>query len=554
MKATLTDLITRAYELAAKKGELPDVSLPPWKIELPKNPRHGDYATNIAMVTASLAKRAPRQVAEAILANLEDTEGVLDSCEIAGPGFINFRFKPARWHRIVGDILAAGPEYGRSGAGGGKKVQVEFVSANPTGPLHVGHGRGALLGDVLASLLEAAGFDTDREYYINDAGNQMATLGASVYARYLELCGREVDFGENLYQGDYVKDIAAGFIEREGERYLELDEDEAVELLGLSAGRIILDGIRIDLEEFGVTFDKWFSERSLYESGRVSKTLLALEESGAAYRKDGALWLNTSKFGDEKDRVLVRADGRETYFASDIAYHHDKYERGYKEIVDVWGADHHGYVPRMKAALEATGHDRDSLDILMVQLVSLLRGGEPVSMSTRAGEFVTLEEVVKEVGRDAARFLFLTRSSDTMLDFDLEVAKQRTSDNPVFYVQYANARIFSVLREAKAAGVDITGGNDISLATLTQDEEIDMIKLLYLFPEVVEGAALLREPHRLAYYLQDLAANFHQYYNKHRFLVEDEAVAKARLALVRAISTVIVNGLTLMGVSAPESM
>ncbi|TAL16744.1 arginine--tRNA ligase [bacterium] len=554
MKKTLTDLIVKAHRLAVSKGELPDGELPAWKIELPKNPEHGDYAANIAMTLAGAAKLPPRKVAQLLLDNLSDPEGVLQSFEIAGPGFINFRFRPARWQEVVRDIEREGEKFGHSGAGKGKRVQVEFVSANPTGPLHVGHGRGAAVGDILAKIMSAAGYRVDKEYYINDAGNQIATLGGSVYLRYLEQHGRQVSFPENFYQGEYIKEIARDKCSEEGGRYLEMEEAEAIDALGRYAGARILREIKEDLERFGVTFDNWYSERSLYESGEVARVLKELEESGAAYRQDGALWLRTSAYGDEKDRVMVRADGRETYFASDIAYHFEKFRRGYDEVVDIWGADHHGYIPRIKAALKASGRDPEALHVLMVQLVNLLREGKPVSMSTRSGEFVTLQEVYEEVGVDAARFLFLTRSSDTTLDFDIEVAKRQTADNPVFYVQYANARIRSVLREAKTTGIEVPGAAAADLSPLVTEDELEIIKFLHYFPEVVEGAALYLEPHKVAYYLQDLAARFHQYYNKHRFLVDDQKLCLARLCLISAISRVIVNGLALLGVSSPESM
>ncbi len=554
MKQTLTDLIMAAYQRAVDAGELPQGQPVNWRLDHPKNPEHGDYAANIAMILAKPAKKPPRAVAEILLKYLGDGDGSIQHAEIAGPGFINIRMAPGLWQRVVRQVFESGAEYGKSSVGGGKKVQVEFVSANPTGPLHVGHGRGAVVGDVLGRVMDAAGFEVQREYYINDAGNQIETLGGSVYLRYLQLLGREVEFPDNFYQGDYITKMARVAMDNEGERYAEMDKDAAINELGAKAGSEILAEIRGDLENFGIVFDCWFSERSLFDSGEVARVLKELEESGAAYREEGALWLRTSEHGDEKDRVLVRGDGRETYFASDIAYHLDKYRRGFEQLVDVWGADHHGYVPRMKAALKTVGRDPESFNVLMVQLVNLMRGGKPVNMSTRAGEFVTLDEVVKEVGADAARFIFLTRSSDSALDFDLELAKRQTSDNPVFYVQYANARICSVYKGADEAKVPHPDPATVDLSPLTLPEEVELMKLIHLFPDVVEGAALQREPHRLAYYLQELAAKFHQYYNKHRFLIEDKKLTAARLALIGAVRTVLVNGLAIMGVSAPEAM
>lgn len=551
MKKTLTGIICAAWEKAAQGGALPPAMPEGWRLDLPRNPDHGDYAANIALVGASTAKMPPRKVAETLLANLTDPEGKIASAEIAGPGFINFRLAPGVWRTVVKEIEDQGDSYGRTQAGRGKKVQVEFVSANPTGPLHVGHGRGAAVGDVTARILEAAGYEVEREYYVNDAGNQIATLGGSVYLRYLEALGKEIEFPDTFYKGDYIKDMAREVIDAHGTRYAEMERDEAVNALGTWAGDKILGEIREDLEAFGVTFDRWYSERSLYDRGEVARILKLLEDKGAAYRSEGALWLATTNHGDEKDRVLVRADGRETYFASDIAYHIEKYERGYDEVIDVWGSDHHGYVPRLKAALKTVDIDPARLDVLMVQFVNLLRDGKPVNMSTRAGEFVTLAEVRGETGRDAARFMFLSRSSDAPLDFDLEVAKRQTSDNPVFYVQYAHARICSVFREAGETDLG-TDGNDLD--KLTADEEMDLIKFLHLFPEMVAESALNREPHRVVFYLTDLAGRFHPYYNKYRFLVDDGQLKRARLRLVRAVRQVLKNGLSLVGVSAPETM
>ncbi len=536
-------------------GALPDPGRPlPWKVELPRNPEHGDFATNLALVLGAAVKRPPRQVAETLAAHLEDPEGLVASVEVAGPGFLNVRLRPGAWTRVLRDVEREGAQFGRSEVGRGERVQVEFVSANPTGPLHVGHGRGAAVGDVLARLLEFAGYRVEREYYVNDAGNQMRILGRSVFLRCRELAGEPVAFPDDHYRGDYVRDLAREALDRFGDEWRSWSEEEAVERLGRWAGERILDGIREDLEAFGVRFDRWFSERSLHGAGAVEEALRELEQRGEAYRADGALWLRTTAHGDEKDRVLVKSDGSLTYFAADIAYHLDKFARGFDRVVDIWGADHHGYVPRMKASLAAMGLDPARLEVLLVQFVSLLRGGKPVGMSTRAGEFVTLREVVDEVGRDAARFLFLTRSCDAPLDFDLEVAKAQTADNPVFYVQYAHARISSVFREAEKAGVSVPPAAEAELERLTEEDERELLKLLYLFPEVVEEAALQREPHRLTFYLQDLAARFHGYYNRYRFLVDDPGLAGARLCLAGAVRRVIANGLGLLGVAAPETM
>jgi arginyl-tRNA synthetase len=554
VRENLTDLILAAHRAAVAAGTLPDTPLPPWTLELPRNPEHGDYATNLAMVLARAARMAPRKIAEALLAALDDPQGLVAGTEVAGPGFINFRLEAGAWTRVLVAVEEQGAAYGTTSVGAGRSVQVEFVSANPTGPLHVGHGRGAVVGDVLAHILAAAGFAVQREYYVNDAGNQMRILGRSVYLRYLEAAGRAVEFPDNHYRGEYIRDLAAQARQAWGTRFETQPEDAAVEELGLWAGALILDGIRDDLAAFGVQFDRWFSEKQLHDAGEVGRILGELEDRGVAYREEGALWLRTSGHGDDKDRVLVKGDGLKTYFASDIAYHLDKYSRGFDQVVNVWGADHHGYVPRVKAALATVGIDPERLHVLLVQFVSLLRDGKPVSMSTRSGEFVTLRQVVDEVGRDAARFLFLTRSCDAALDFDLELAKRQTTDNPVFYVQYAHARICSVFRQAQAEGVAVPAAAEAALPRLEMDDERALLKLLHLFPETVEEAALLREPHRPVYYLQELAARFHSYYNKCRFLDDDREVAGARLALAGGVRQVLRNGLTLLGVAAPETM
>ncbi|MGD9221455.1 MAG: arginine--tRNA ligase, partial [Desulfobacterales bacterium] len=444
--------------------------------------------------------------------------------------------------------------YGASDIGRGQKFQVEFVSSNPTGPLHVGHGRGAAVGDAVANILAFCGYDVQKEYYINDSGRQIRTLGQSVYLRYRELLGQTVKFPEECYQGVYIHELAADIKAQKGDGLLALPEEDAIMHCARFAAQNILDGIRDDLKLFGLEFDCWFSEQSLYDSGRVDEILRQFRKQGIIYEKEGALWFKTSDFGDEKDRVVVKANGETTYFASDIAYHQDKYERGFERVVDVWGADHHGYIPRMKAAIEASGHRRDQFDVILVQLVNLLRAGEPVAMSTRAGEFETLRDVINEVGRDAARFIFLTRHYESALDFDLEVAKQKTNDNPVYYVQYVHARIASILRKGDERGVGKISWNDQAVARIKAPEEIDLIKALARYPEVLVGSAQSMEPHRVTYYLMELASAFHTYYNKHRVLTDDDLLRCGRLNLILAVQKVIRNGLTLLGVSAPERM
>ncbi|MRR59232.1 MAG: arginine--tRNA ligase [Deltaproteobacteria bacterium] len=553
MKKLLQGRVRKCLESCYADGSMTSGRVPEIIIEVPAHSEHGDFATNVAMLLAKDEKKPPRKIAETVVAHL-DGEDIFDRVEIAGPGFINFFLKKDVWHETLRSISAAGDSYGRSLVGQGKKVQVEFVSANPTGPLHIGHGRGAATGDAVASILAAAGFEVVREYYINDAGNQMDTLGRSVYLRYLELLGRPVEFPGNCYQGDYIRDIARDLITKFGSKYLEVPEEEAIPVFSKLGGDIILDGIKQDLEDFGVVHDTWFSEQSLFDAGEVAEAIDFMRAKGLLYEQDDALWFRTTDFGDDKDRVVVRGNGVTTYFASDIAYHREKFGRGFDWVIDVWGADHHGYVPRLKAVAQGLGRDASDLKLILVQLVSLLRDGAPVAMSTRSGEFVTLKEVVDEVGRDAARFFFLMRRSDSQLDFDLELAKRESSDNPVYYVQYAHARICSIFENAMEKGVapeDFTG---ISLGKLGTPEEMSLIKFLDTFPEIVEGSALNFEPHRITYYLQELAGLFHSFYNRNRVIGEDAELSAARLFLLKCTAQTLKNGLLLLGVSAPERM
>lgn len=555
MKQKIKDIILRAAAKAHEDGVLPSSEFPAVELEEPKVKTHGDFSTNMAMIMASIQKMAPRKIAEAIIAGVSDEEGILEKVEIAGPGFINLFVKGEAWHPVLADVYEQGDRYGESDLGNGKKIQVEFVSANPTGPLHVGHGRGAVVGDAVASILAFAGYDVQREYYINDSGRQINTLGRSVYLRLKELGGESVEFPEDCYQGDYIRQVSEAVSKREGEGLLSLPEEEAVGTCARFAASEILGGIRDDLSDFGVVMDNWYSEQTLYDSGKVDAAMADLKERGIVYEKDGASWFATSRYGDDKDRVVIRSNGQTTYFASDIAYHLDKFQRGFDRVIDVWGADHHGYIPRVNAAIDATVGCSERFDVILVQLVSLLRAGEPVAMSTRSGEFVTLKDVVDEVGSDAARFLFLTRHYESSLDFDLEVAKKKSNDNPVYYVQYVHARISSIARKAAAErGVgEIVGGDEV-VSRLTEAEEIDLIKAMARYPEVVEAAASMLEPHRITFYLMNLASLFHSYYNRHRVLEDDAVLMAARLYLVVAVQKVIKNGLTLLGVSAPESM
>jgi arginyl-tRNA synthetase len=555
VKKMLYERVLASIESARQAGVLTGTGQPNGlTVEVPRDATHGDWATNAALVLAKPERKAPRDLAQIIIDHLDDPEGFIEKTDIAGPGFINFTLSAKWWHRVVKNILAQGQSYGRVDIGENKKVQVEFVSANPTGPLHVGHGRGAAVGDALASLLDAAGFDVEREYYINDAGRQMHTLGRSVWYRYLELNGKSVDFPDDHYQGDYIRDLAQELKDKHGDRFVEMTDHDAVAEIYPWAAEQIGNGIRDDLAAFGVEYNVWFSEKSLYNNGLLKATLDDMRERGHIYDKDGAVWFATEKLKDDKDRVLIKSSGDHTYFASDIAYHRDKFKRGFDTVIDIWGADHHGYVGRMKAAVEALGYDRDQLQVLLVQLVNLLRGGTPVAMSTRAGQFVTLKEVVDEVGVDAARFLFLTRSSDSPLDFDLELAKTQTKDNPVYYVQYAHARITSVFKKAEAEGFTEVDPESADLTLLVEEEELGLMKFLAGFPQLVEGAALAREPHRLTHYLTELAKKFHPYYNRHKFVSEDKALSRSRLVLAQAVRQIVANGLGLLGVSAPDSM
>jgi arginyl-tRNA synthetase len=553
MKEQLRACILKGIEGCFADGTLAPGEVPAVSIEKPAHPEHGDFATNVAMQMAKPQRKSPRAIAEIIVNKLAGSSDLIERLEIAGPGFINFFIKDSAWRRTLTEIDRMRDEYGKSKVGAGKKVQVEFVSANPTGPLHIGHGRGAATGDAVASLLEAAGFGVQREYYINDAGNQMNTLGLSGLLRYRQLLGQEVEFPENCYQGDYIKDIARDAIAKHGDRFLNAPQEEGVAFFAKMGGDLILKGIDEDLQAFGVRFDNWFSEQSLFDEGKVTSAIEEMKQKGLIYEQEGALWFRTTDYGDDKDRVVVRSNGVTTYFASDIAYHRDKFVRGFDWVIDVWGADHHGYVPRLKGIVQGLGRNADDLGIILVQLVSLLRDGVPVAMSTRSGEFVTLKEVVDEVGRDAARFFFLMRRSDSQLDFDLELAKRQSADNPVYYVQYAHARIKSIFETARERGFE-PQFEGIRLELLESADDMALIKKLSVYPEILEAAALNFEPHRITYYLQELAGEFHSFYNKSRVITEEPALTQARLFLLHCVAVTIKNALTVLGISAPERM
>ncbi len=550
IRSIVYDAVCRAFDA----GHLSSSEIPDFEIEEPKAEAHGDYSTNIAMVSASIQKMPPRKIAEIIAANIEDPVRIIENTEIAGPGFINFFISPSAWSPMLKNIHEADERYGECNLGKGRRVQVEFVSANPTGPLHVGHGRGAAVGNAVANILSICGYRVEKEYYINDSGRQIATLGRSVYLRLKQLAGETITFPEDCYQGDYIIGLAEEIKAAHPEILAKYPEDEIIKICARLSADDILSGIRSDLEAFGVFFDNWFSEQSLYDSGSVDAVIKNGRDRQVIYEKDGALWFKTERYGDEKDRVVVRRNGQTTYFASDIAYHQDKYKRGFDKVIDVWGADHHGYIPRMTAAIEASGYERDQFRVILVQLVNLLRGGEPVAMSTRAGEFVTLKDVVNEVGKDAARFIFLTRHYESPLDFDLDVAKQQTNENPVYYVQYVHARISSIMEKGRERGVQNATWDDAIMSQLNSPEDLQLMKALGRYPDVVRSSAVFLEPHRITYYLMNLASSFHAYYTKQRVLTDTPALTNSRLYLVTAVQKVIRNGLSLLGVSAPQKM
>ena len=582
MKDQLQDLIKKCIQDLISKGIL--IEMPPnVRLDHTKDNSHGDYATNIALMLSKQAKMKPVDLAKIIVDQLEESS-FINKIEIAGPGFINFFISDESSSSVVSEIIDQEALYGSSEIGQGKKVLLEYVSANPTGPLHVGHGRGAAYGATISNLLRAVGFKVDNEYYVNDAGRQMDILAVSIYLRYLSLCGENLRFPDNGYQGQYIKDIAQVIYESSGEEFykkLDLifanvskdgseggDKESHIDgliensksILGDSFRAIfqvgiesILGGIKSDLSEFGVIFEKWFSEQSLIDTGLSESCITKLKESQKVYEKDGALWFKTTNYGDEKDRVVVRDNGNHTYFASDIAYHFDKFERGYDKIINVWGADHHGYISRVKASIDALGHSPDKLEILLVQFANLYRGGSKVQMSTRSGSFVTLEDLRKEVGNDAARFFYILRKSEQHMDFDLDLAKSKTNENPVYYIQYAHARICSVFRQANEKEMEVDH-SQANLSLLTEGIEKNIIKELSRYKSVLESSAMQYEPHQLAYYLRDLSTHFHSYYNACKFIVEDKHLTQARLSLIHATRQILINGLSILGVSAPESM
>jgi len=583
LKQIINDLIAQALLELEQASQIPAKLSVNIQVTPARDASQGDYASNIALMLARPAAMAPRALAELIVGKLSAVDAI-EKIEVAGPGFINFFVASSTSHSVIRRILEQGQDFGRSELGQGGKIQVEFVSANPTGPLHVGHGRGAAFGATLANLLSYVGYEVQKEYYVNDAGRQMHILCTSVWLRYLELCGETIVFPSNGYQGDYVWDIAATLHRENTDRFHKPvaqvmadvcadapagDKEKHIDdlianahgLLGEDEYRIVFDlalvtltdVIRVDLQNFGVEFDRWFSERSLSDEGLIEQAIKRLQDNGHVYEQGGALWFRSTDFGDEKDRVVRRDNGQTTYFASDIAYHMNKFERGFDKVINIWGADHHGYVPRVKASLSALGYIADNLEVQLVQFANLFENGVKISMSTRSGEFVTLRQLREDVGLDAARFFYVMRKAEQHMDFDLDLAREQSNDNPVYYLQYAHARICSVKRQCVEKGIAVSA-SDANLARLDNTHEHALVKQLGLFPERVEAAAIRREPHLVVNYMRELANLFHSWYNAHQFIVDDAELRDARLALASAVGQVLRNGLVLMGVSAPEKM
>ncbi|RCW41217.1 arginine--tRNA ligase [Paenibacillus prosopidis] len=528
--------------------------LPAFVLEVPKDKSHGDLATNAAMQLTKLAKRNPRQIAEAIIANLDTKQASIQAAEIAGPGFINFRMDKSYLYPVVGEALQAGEDYGRIVEGNNKRVQVEFVSANPTGSLHLGHARGAAVGDALCNVLDFAGYDVTREYYINDAGKQVENLAVSIEARYRQALGQSADMPEDGYYGEDIIGFAKLLVEQEGDRLLELPDQERFTFFRQFGLERELDKIKRDLGRFRVGFDVWYSETALYESGQVEQGLEALKATGHVYEEEGATWLSTMPFGDDKNRVLVKNDGSYTYLTPDIAYHRDKFSRGFDQMINIWGADHHGYIPRVKAAMAALGNDPNKLTVLIAQMVSLFQNGEKMKMSKRTGKAVTMEDLMDEVGVDAIRYFFSMRSMDSHLDFDMDLAISTSNENPVFYVQYAHARICSIFRQAEEQGIVLKSPDTIDYSKLAAEAEFDLLRKIGELPQEVSEAAAQYAPHRLIRYVYELASQFHSYYRAERVITEDAEQTQARLALLGAVRISIANVLRLVGVSAPERM
>lgn len=550
VKERLKEEVKQAVLKAGLAGEeqIPDVLL-----ELPKDKAHGDYSTNMAMQLARVAKKAPRMIAEELVENFDKTKASIEKVEIAGPGFINFYMNNSYLADLIPPVLKAGEAYGETNVGHGQKVQVEFVSANPTGDLHLGHARGAAVGDSLCNVLAKAGYDVSREYYINDAGNQINNLALSVEARYMQALGKDTEMPADGYHGEDIIQIGKKLAEEHGDKYVQVDETERLAFFRDYGLKYELAKLQRDLEEFRVKFDVWYSETSLYQNGKIEEALAALKENGHIYEEEGATWFRSTTFGDDKDRVLIKQDGSFTYLTPDIAYHQDKIKRGFDKLINIWGADHHGYIPRMKAAIQALGYERDTLEVEIIQMVQLYQNGEKMKMSKRTGKAVTMRDLIEEVGLDATRYFFAMRSGDTHLDFDLDLAVSQSNENPVYYAQYAHARICSILRQGDEMGIEID--ENLPLEHIQAEKEFDLLKKVGEFPEAVAEAAQKRIPHRITNYVYDLASTFHSFYNAEKVLDSDNMEkTKARIALVKAVQVTLQNALRLIGVSAPEKM
>jgi len=554
VKDEIKDMVTTAIKNSVKEGLINIESIPEIEIEEPKEKQHGDLAINTAMIMAKQAKMSPKKIAEIIVSKMDTSNTFIEKIEVAGPGFINFFLNDKFLEETLKLVYKRGKDYGRVNIGKGKKVQVEFVSANPTGPMHMGNARGGALGDALASVLDYAGYDVTREFYINDAGNQIEKFGYSLEARYLQLLGIPAEVPEGGYHGEDIIDRAREFLEIYGDKYKDAPSEERRKTLLEYGLKKNLEKIKEDLELYGIEYDVWFSEQSLYDSGEVYKVIEELKQKGYTYEKDGALWFKMTLFGAEKDDVLVRANGFPTYLASDIAYHKNKFiTRGFDWVINVWGADHHGHIAPMKGAMQALGIDPDRLDVVLMQLVKLIEGGQVVKMSKRTGRMVTLRDLIDEVGKDAARFFFNMRSADSPIDFDLDLAKEQSNENPVFYVQYAHARICSIIRQLEEK-VKIENIDEVDLSLLKEEEEKDLIKKLAYFPEEITIAARTLTPHRITRYVLDVASLFHSFYNSHRVKGVEENLMKARFVLILAVKTVIKNALDILKITAPERM
>ena len=546
-------VVKTVIQQAVMKANLVEVGdIPAIHLETPRDKTNGDYATNIAMQLTKIAKMPPRSIAEAILENLDTTNTPIEKVEIAGPGFMNISLRKDYLVDVIKAVIEQGSDYGRSKAGADEKIQVEFVSANPTGDLHLGHARGASVGDSLCNVLEFAGYQVSREYYINDAGNQINNLALSLEVRYNEALGKDMEMPEDGYRGQDIIDIAKSLVAEHGDALLAKTEKERFDFLRAHGLKIELAKLQQDLADFRVNFDSWYSETSLYDGGKIEVALDKLKDNGHVFEEDGATWFRSTSFGDDKDRVLIKNDGSFTYLTPDIAYHEDKISRGYDQLINIWGADHHGYIPRMKAAIQALGYDRDTLEVMVIQMVQLYKDGEKMKMSKRTGKAVTMRELVEEVGLDAVRYFFAMRSGDSHMDFDLDLAVSQSNENPVYYAQYAHARISSILRQAEEQGFTVSTEN---LNLLQAEKEIDVLKKMGDFPQVVADAAKNRSPHRVATYIQELAATFHSFYNAEKVLdPSNEEMTRARIALITSVRTTIANALRLIGVTAPEKM